>query len=468
MNIDIQLQPLWDDFIYKEHQEYALRWMLLREEDVIKGGVLCDEMGLGKTIEMIGLIHQTSLKRNLIVLPLAVLDQWKNTAIKAEINVMIFERISWKLVSPVFIKKPIVYIIGYESLTRRIDLIKHIHFDRLICDEAHRLSNKKSILFQTVHKINATCKWFLTATPIINSRNDILSIFNLLNVSLTHIHISFLMNQYALGRTMDQLRSSMRDAPKIPIIQYHNLDFITEKERDFYIEIQTNVDKRLAYNETGLAAIRLIMLLRQLSIHPQVYIESRKKRYNGALQIEDWVEPSTKFVKIKELLLNESKEKHKWILFCHFHHEMELLNNYLQEISFIRTIEKYSGRLTLEEKNKALSSISKLFQDDDIKTTDVLLIQLKSGGVGLNLQMFDRIIFSGPWWTQASIDQGIGRAVRIGQTSQVIVHHLIIKQEEKLKSSTIYNIDKRMNEKAKQKQMENKSVLSYADSNLKI
>jgi len=68
----------------------------------------------------------------------------------------------------------------------------------------------------------------------------------------------------------------------------------------------------------------------------------------------------------------------------------------------------------------------------------VLLIQLKAGGVGLNLQEFDRIIFNSPWWTQAAIDQGVGRAVRIGQKNQVIVHKLMLKQEE---SGTVRNID---------------------------
>jgi hypothetical protein len=33
------LTPLWDEFRYKPHQEYGVRWLLKREEDDIKGGV---------------------------------------------------------------------------------------------------------------------------------------------------------------------------------------------------------------------------------------------------------------------------------------------------------------------------------------------------------------------------------------------------------------------------------------------
>jgi SNF2 family DNA or RNA helicase len=87
---------------------------------------------------------------------------------------------------------------------------------------------------------------------------------------------------------------------------------------------------------------------------------------------------------------------------------------------------------------------------------EVLLAQLVSGGVGLNLQHFDRVVFMGPWWTAALMDQAIGRAVRIGQTEKVIVHHIILKEEETI------NIDKMMIEKAETKRSLCELFLSYA------
>ena len=64
----------------------------------------------------------------------------------------------------------------------------------------------------------------------------------------------------------------------------------------------------------------------------------------------------------------------------------------------------------------------------------------------------------GPWWTAAIMDQAIGRAVRIGQTKKVIVHHLLLKEEESM------NIDKRMIEKAEEKRTLCDEFLSYAKS----
>ena len=87
---------------------------------------------------------------------------------------------------------------------------------------------------------------------------------------------------------------------------------------------------------------------------------------------------------------------------------------------------------------------------------EVLLVQLQSGGTGLNLQHFDRILFSGPWWTKALMEQAVGRAVRIGQKKVVVVHHLLLKEEEAL------NIDDYMTQKAAAKGDLCRRVLSYA------
>jgi hypothetical protein len=93
---------------------------------------------------------------------------------------------------------------------------------------------------------------------------------------------------------------------------------------------------------------------------------------------------------------------------------------------------------------------------------EVLLVQLQSGGAGLNLQHFDRIIFTGPWWTSASMQQAVGRAVRIGQHKVVKVYHLRLKEE--MEGST--NIDRYMYDKAEGKAELCKAVLSHATTGM--
>lgn len=55
----------------------------------------------------------------------------------------------------------------------------------------------------------------------------------------------------------------------------------------------------------------------------------------------------------------------------------------------------------------------------------ILIISLKAGGVGLNLSCANHVIHFDRWWNPAVEDQATDRAHRIGQTSKVVVTHLI-------------------------------------------
>jgi hypothetical protein len=52
----------------------------------------------------------------------------------------------------------------------------------------------------------------------------------------------------------------------------------------------------------------------------------------------------------------------------------------------------------------------------------VIVVQIVSGGVGLNLQFCKRILFLSQHWNPAVVHQAVGRAVRIGQRAKVEVH----------------------------------------------
>ena len=68
------------------------------------------------------------------------------------------------------------------------------------------------------------------------------------------------------------------------------------------------------------------------------------------------------------------------------------------------------------------------------QVSPVFLIQIKAGGVGLNLQEATRIYITTPSWNPATELQAIGRAHRTGQTKQVTVRRLIYTGEESLPS----------------------------------
>lgn len=467
----LDLIGLWPGFTYMEHQEVGVRWMLEKETET--GGLLCDEMGLGKTIQMAGLIKnrpKTERETTLLIAPVAVLGQWKAVLARASIRVWVPKpsHYIWELESK---GKDVlahnVYVIGYEAAQRSPSLLKGSKWTRVVYDEAHRLaSNNSSTELALTFKQHVKKIWLLTGTPIVNKVKDLTTLFNVAGIEAPNVSSVELLiptiKKYVLARSMDQLRSQISDAPPKPLLETLHLEFISDEERDFYNGMTGIICKRWKALDAdgggprGLERFKLFMRLRQLSLHPQIYISARKTALKNLYTRADWTAPSTKFEKLREIIA-ESPTSHKWIVFTHFRQEMHMLETMFRLENTVELVQQYHGGMTAAEKADVIerSHMPLLPWKQEI-----LLVQLQSGGTGLNLQHFDRIIFTGPWWTQALMEQAIGRAVRIGQKNTVNVYNLSLKEEEAL------NIDKYMLEKATEKGHLCREVLSAANTSI--
>lgn len=474
------LIPLWKDFEYKAHQIEGIQWMIQRESpsaaapegaaQTPRGGLLCDEMGLGKTMETLGLIKNTPAIRNTLLLgPKAVLEQWRVAAIRSRINVCVLDGNKWSRPSPFFLdSKQTLYISNYEKVLVRFKAFESIPWNRIVLDEAHRIRNGGSVLTQALFKLKegsrgAVVIWPVTATPIVNALSDIKTLFQFVGYP-KHLCSSFeqctqLTEEAVLYRSMEEMRPILTELPALPTVSRIELDFHTEEEQEFYQGIQGALVRRWKANEAdgGNMKLKLLLLmrLRQISVHPQVYISSMKKSYTGYRR-DDWSSDSTKFVALRKQI--ESAETGaRWIVFCQFHEEIDLLQAYLEKSPVIQKVYTYDGRMSSEQKNTMIEDTKAPF-DPKEGNHEVLLLQLHSGGVGLNLQHFTKVIFLSAWWTAALMEQAVGRAVRIGQTEVVEVSHLVLKEESTL------NIDSYMAQRADAKKMIATSILSNANA----
>lgn len=77
-------------------------------------------------------------------------------------------------------------------------------------------------------------------------------------------------------------------------------------------------------------------------------------------------------------------------------------------------------------------SIVERFQNDP--GCRVMLMTLKTGGVGLNLTAADTVFIFEPWWNKTAEEQAINRLHRFGQKANVLSYSLITKStiEEKI------------------------------------
>ena len=476
------IKSLWNGFSYFDHQVTGVEWMLEKERNgtmvsdrnkgtvLVRGGFQCDDMGLGKTIQMASVMVNNPVKKTVLIAPLAMLDTW--SSICKKIGMLVYEvdpkEKTWKLQNPIcgiprhFMKcRAEIYITNYEKLYLAPSLFRS-EWDRMVLDEAHKIRNGGGLVSIFARKVKASLRWALTGTPLVNSLKDVVSLLAFLGVptSKTYAWESYyktMLPHLLIHRSLDSLRSVIKGAPPVPKVHHMALKFTTEEEEEFYHGIQ-GASKSMAtkYRHeqlSGSQAFLLLLRLRQISVHPQVYINS-KRRENIHYPRADWSGPSTKLEAVKNIMSGETDGHiHKYIIFCQFNDEMKLIREYLLQEKVVKdeNILLYHGLLNQAERRVVLDA-SKASTE-----TTVMLIQLQAGGVGLNLQEYDRIIFVSPWWTSALMDQAVARAVRMGQTKVVNVYHLHLEAEQ---DDTI-NIDAMVDAKAEEKRIMLKKMFEW-------
>ncbi|KAG1772000.1 SNF2 family N-terminal domain-containing protein [Suillus placidus] len=210
------------------HQVIGVAWALEREKCGDKGGCLSDEMGLGKTVQIISVVianpsDDPRCKTNLIVAPLALLDQWKlEIEMKTANNLkcLVYHG-SNKPRKQTDLMKYDVVLTTYQTLAlewpdleaeekakqkaqkrkkktdsfiesdsgdnrrpkkkkRELGLLFQVQWYRVILDEAQNIRNRRTRVSRSVTDLDTTYRWCLTGTPIINGLVDAYALFRFL------------------------------------------------------------------------------------------------------------------------------------------------------------------------------------------------------------------------------------------------------------------------------------------------
>ncbi|GAG07880.1 unnamed protein product, partial [marine sediment metagenome] len=190
--------------------------------------ILADEMGLGKTMQAITairlLLRRGELRRILLVCPKPLVTNWQREfALWApEVPVAVIEgsqetrRWRWQLPDAP------VKIANYELLNRDLEFFADFAddigetgsnkpvFDLVVLDEAQRIKNLRSATNQAARAIRGRRRWVLTGTPVENSADDLVGIFEFLSPGflspdLRPRKMGQTVRDYVLRRTKDQV-----------------------------------------------------------------------------------------------------------------------------------------------------------------------------------------------------------------------------------------------------------------------
>ena len=110
--------------------------------------------------------------------------------------------------------------------------------------------------------------------------------------------------------------------------------------------------------------------------------------------------------------LNKIPAESKVLIFSQFTRMLDLVEFRLKQRGL--GCAKLTGSLNLTQRSNILISFN------TNPAVRALLISLKAGGEGLNLQAADHVFLIDPWWNPASELQAIQRAHRIGQTAKKV------------------------------------------------
>ena len=404
-----------------QHQKEGLSWLLSMENlsKGPKGGFLCDEMGLGKSIQMISAILGNVKKNTLIVVPKSIVTQWKNeiTKFAPSLNVFIYDGPD-RTQDPDDLLKSDITIAPYSLLTEDAMMLHRIRWGRVVLDEGHEIRNPSSSKFKAACKLHSELKWILTGTPVFNSMKDFVTLCTFIGVDrkLVQAMTSRVKNLYILRRTKE-------DNPmlEIPECKFENVELeMYPEERALYkhafIESQETIKDifRTAINVNmyNMEIFECLLRARQTMIYPQMYIDGIAKKRGD---IPDFWDGRMKKMETLFKLISEHPDE-KTLIFCQFKKEMDYICENLSCPVF-----RIDGSVSKDDREKQL----KMFNESP--QNSVLLIQVKAGGQGLNIQCASRVYFTAPCWNPATELQAIGRCHRSGQKRTVYVKKLVYK-----------------------------------------
>ena len=372
-------------------------------------GILADEMGLGKTMQAITTIRMLlcsgEIRNVLLVCPKPLVSNWKKEfeLWAPEIPISIVQGNSsrrqwqWEQTSDV----PVT-IANYE-LVLRDELVvtdEDRHFDLVVLDEAQRIKNKASSTSRVIRRIPRMRSWALTGTPVENSCEDLVGIFEFLSpgylyTGLEPSRMGEMVGDYILRRTKSMVMTDM------PPCMNRDAEIALSPEQWDQYQVAEN-DGVIKLNKMGDAltiqhVFELVLRLKQICNFDPL---------TGA---------SAKLDRLEADLEEVAASGKKAIVFSQWVKTLEKIAERLERFNPLQ----YHGRIPSNKRDPILER----FKED--KDCSVILMSYGAGAVGLNLQFCEYVFLFDRWWNPAVEDQAINRAHRIGAKGAVTVTRMI-------------------------------------------
>jgi SNF2 family DNA or RNA helicase len=427
------------------YQHEGVKWLVERElASVRPGGFLCDEMGLGKTVQLIATMLCNPKPHTLVVVPKSIVGQWcaEIKRFAPSLTVHAFDGLKRQLSADARVTVAPYSVLPDRTGKPRCALLG-VRWDRVILDEGHEIRNPKSKTCIAARALSAPIRWIVSGTPVFNSMRDFVTLCSFLGIPRDHVqgYTDTVRETYVLRRTKADVARGVYDASgrcivpgnarlELPPCDFENVELeMYPEERELYQSVFDQGAETVKHIfKSGNAAMHQMELLecllrvRQVMTWPQLYIDGVALKNDEDPEL--WTGRSRKMETLLESILSHPKEK--TLVFTQFMGEMDEIQARLSKAG-VPTY-RIDGSVAKELRDARIAEFKRA------PPGAVFVIQIKAGGVGLNLQEATRVYITCPSWNPATELQAIGRAHRTGQTQKVVVRRLIYVGDQQLSS----------------------------------
>jgi superfamily II DNA or RNA helicase len=426
----------------KPYQKIGVQW-LLDLYDLGLGAILADDMGLGKTVQALTFLEilrsRNEMGHVVIVVPTSLTYNWISEADRfvPQMPTLIFQsKLKAKALELLKSQKHLALIVTYGLFTEHEEFFVQHKWNMLVFDEAQNLKNLTAKRTCVSRKIQAFFKLCLTGTPLENHLGEFYSLVDLVVAgslgdlatfreryiypeTLNAAEIQFLKlktKPLVLRRTkaaiLSELPPKVESTVKLPFEQ---------KQEKIYRDIALSWNEKVKSSilqkqesKTQILMLTALLRLRQVCSDP------------GSIPNVKYLQSPPKLTVLLEALSEITEAGESALVFTQFLHTFERVKSSLND----RSIPTYSlhGGTSRPERERILKSFQAFSKGA------VLLMTLKTGGVGLNLVKASYVFHLEPWWNPAVENQATDRAHRIGQTRPVQVYRYLMREsvEEKI------------------------------------